>query len=43
MGEIEKNWWGDTLYTVVKRVADGIPVYEVEKDMNKKRQVLHRA
>ena len=38
-----KNQWGDTLHTVVKHVADGIPVYEVENDMNKKRQVLHRA
>ena len=38
-----KNWWGDTLYTVVKGVADGIPAYEVENDVNKKRQVLHRA
>ena len=36
-----KNWWGDTLYTVVKCVADGIPVYEVENNANKKRQVLH--
>ena len=38
-----KNWWGDALHTVVKRVADGIPVYEVENNVNKKRQVLHRA
>ena len=38
-----KNWWGDVLYTVVKRVADGIPAYEVENDANKKRQVLHQA
>ena len=38
-----KNRWGDTLYTVVKRVADGIPAYEVENNMNKKRQVLHWA
>ena len=38
-----KNWWGDALYTVVKRVADGIPAYEVENDANKKRQVLHWA
>ena len=38
-----KNRWGDALYTVVKCVADGIPVYEVENDTNKKRQVLHRA
>ena len=37
-----KNRWGDTLYTVVKCVADGIPAYEVENDANKKRQVLHR-
>ena len=38
-----KNQWGDALYMVVKCVADGIPVYEVEHDANKKRQVLHRA
>ena len=37
-----KNRWGDALYTVVKRVADGIPAYEVENDANKKRQVLHQ-
>ena len=36
-----KNRWGDTLHTVVKCVADGIPAYEVENDANKKRQVLH--
>ena len=35
-----KNRWGDALYTVVKRVVDGIPGYEVENDANKKRQVL---
>ena len=28
---------------MVKCVADGIPVYEVENNANKKRQVLHRA
>ena len=38
-----KNRWGDTLHTVVKCVADGIPAYEVENNVNKKRQVLHRA
>ena len=38
-----KNWWGDALYMVVKRMADGIPVYEVENDANKKRQVLRWA
>ena len=38
-----KNRWGDALYMVVKCVADGIPAYEVENDVNKKRQVLHRA
>ena len=38
-----KNRWGDAPYTVVKCVADGIPVYEVENNANKKRQVLHRA
>ena len=35
-----KKQWEDALYTVVKCVADGIPVYEVENDANKKRQVL---
>ena len=35
-----KNGWGDALHTVVKCVADGIPAYEVENDVNKKRQVL---
>ena len=38
-----ENWWGDALYTEVKCVVDGIPVYEVENNANKKRQVLHRA
>ena len=38
-----KNQWGDTLYTVVKCVVNGIPVYKVKNDTNKKRQVLHRA
>ena len=38
-----KNRWGDALYTMVKRVADGIPAYEVENDANKKRQVFYRA
>ena len=38
-----KNQWGDTFYMVVKCMADRIPVYEVENDVNKKRQVLHRA
>ena len=38
-----KNWWGDALHMVVKCMADGIPAYEVENDVNKKRQVLHRA
>ena len=38
-----KNQWGDALYTLVKCVADGIPVYEDENDVNKKRQVLHQA
>ena len=38
-----KNQWGDALYMVVKCMADGIPVYEVENDANKKRQVLHWA
>ena len=28
---------------MVKHVADRIPVYEVENNVNKKRQVLHRA
>ena len=38
-----KNRWGDALYTVVKCVADGILVYEVQNDKTKKTQVLHRA
>ena len=38
-----KNRWGDALYMVVKCMADRIPAYEVENDVNKKRQVLHRA
>ena len=38
-----KNQWGDALYMVVKCVLDGTPAYEVENDVNKKRQVLHRA
>ena len=38
-----KNRWGDTLYMVVKCVADGIPANEVKNDVNKKRQVLHQA
>ena len=38
-----KNQWGDALYTVVKHVVDGIPVYDVENDANKKRQLLHQA
>ena len=38
-----KNRWGDALHMVVKCVADGIPAYEVKNDVNKKRQVLHRA
>ena len=38
-----KNRWGDALYMVVKCMVDGIPAYEVENDVNKKRQVLHRA
>ena len=38
-----KNRWGDALHTVVKCVADGMPTYEVKNDVNKKRQVLHRA
>ena len=38
-----KNRWGDALYMVVKCVVDRIPAYEVENNVNKKRQVLHRA
>ena len=38
-----KNWWGDSLYMVVKCMVDGIPAYEVQNNMNKKRQVLYRA
>ena len=36
-----KNQWGDALYMVVKCMADRILAYEVENDMNKKRQVLY--
>ena len=35
-----KNRWGDALHTVVKCIADGIPAYEVENDVNKKRHIL---
>ena len=38
-----KNRWGDAFYMVVKHVADGILVYEVVNNVNKKRQVLHQA
>ena len=38
-----KNWWGDALHMVVKHMVDGIPAYEVENELNKKRQVLHQA
>ena len=38
-----KNWWEDSLHTVVKCMEDGIPAYEVESDVNKKRRVLHQA
>ena len=35
-----KSRWGDNLHMVVKHVVDGIPVYEVQNDANKKRLLL---
>ena len=36
-----KNWWGSDLYTVVTRVADGVPAYVVKNKHTRKRNVLH--
>ena len=38
-----KNRWGDDIHTVINRMADGIPVYEVKNEHTGKRKVLHRA
>ena len=38
-----KNRWGDYIHTVINRVADSIPVYEVKNERTGKRKVLHRA
>ena len=38
-----KNRWGDDIHTVIGRMADGIPVYEVKNVCTRKRKVLHRA
>ena len=38
-----KNRWSGDLYTVVKRVVDGIPTYVVKNDKTGKKQVLHCA
>ena len=38
-----KNRWSGDLHTVVKRVANGIPMYVVKNDRTGKRQVLHCA
>ena len=38
-----KNRWGDDIHTVINRMADGIPVYEVKNERTGKRKVLHRA
>ena len=38
-----KNRWGDDIHTVINRMADGIPVYEVKNEHTGKRKVLHQA
>ena len=38
-----KNRWGDDIHTVINRMADGIPMYEVKNERTRKRKVLHRA
>ena len=38
-----KNRWGDDIHTVINRMADGIPVYEVKNEHTRKRKVLHQA
>ena len=34
---------GDDIHTMINRMADGIPVYEVKNERTGKRKVLHRA
>ena len=36
------NWWSSTLHTVVRHVADDIPMYVIENDKGN-RKVVHRA
>ena len=38
-----KNQWGSQIYTVVHRVADGVPTYVVRNDHNDEEKVLHRS
>ena len=38
-----KNWWSGNLHTVVKRMADRIPMNVVKNNETGKRQVLHCA
>ena len=38
-----KNRWGSDLYTVVTRVADGVPAYVVKNERTGKRKVLHHS
>ena len=38
-----KNRWGDDIHTMINRMADGIPVYEVKNECTGKRKVLHQA
>ena len=38
-----KNRWGDDIHTVINRMADGIPAYEVKNEHTGKRKGLHWA
>ena len=38
-----KNWWGDSLHTVVSHVADGMPAYVVKNLKTGKNKVLHQS
>ena len=38
-----KNWWGDTLHTVIGHMADGIPMYVMKNDQTGKTKLLHWA
>ena len=38
-----KNWWGDTLHTVVGHMVDGIPMYVMKNNQTRKMKLLHRA